>query len=441
MAPPESLYDTMPRMKQAIRLLDELGETATVTPPDSYDHEYNNIYTELAHRQFRPTLLEPAGYHELTPGTNVVVWERGGTKIRLWVLRAKDQNTIDFIKQSNGQPIGIELAAKNHTYASPEDFFVKSAQMVQPAIDQIRSLGIAIHALANIYSYDSVAEWGDRGIYLRPNEHMSKGGNIPGISNILVGNINSAVLKGFGIPFIDDYAIVDLNDGPAVMLSVPFAHFSDIGGTGNNHTIALEDNEGKYFIWNMETGDLDSLNLSVADYEVNRASEERGRHLSEMVTGGGNIGAALNYHVGHMIHKGLLSAGLKINEPLTAAHFSDIIAGNPLGLVSALHNFSPNDHESWKILEEIARRRWQRAGYGEGKIIAAAINLHESSFPEKEIFIPTDGSKFWRTPQYHELVKAVAQTYIPNHTIHFIEASGARGAGFAALRQYAAQHS
>lgn len=442
----ETLYGDMPNLHDANQQLDEYGETARIMPVHGYsienDLQYQATRVELRNKHGLPTLLEIATEHQLIPGTCAVVWEYGGTKIRIWAFQAVDDTHVKPIMRG-GLPVGIELALKPQNYDSPEEFFAKTTKVLAEGINAINDLGIQFNALSNIYSQESSAVRGSDGygIFLQPSESQAKRQEINGISNILIGKMIFPFLEKEGIQFVPGFANVDLNDGPAAMLDILGAKISDIGGTGHNINVAVRRNRGLYIV-NLETGDLNSsFRLSIPEMAMEIEGKQKNRHLSELIMGGGNIGGVLNYLVGHMIQKHIIPAPYRLNEVLTAARFSDILDNNKEAFRSLIYKFNPDDKETWKILQEIALRIWLRSTDAEGTTLGAVINAHPSTFTEKNIIVAADGSKILRTPGYAELVSAVAETYVSPHTVQIQEAWGARGAAYAGLREYKQHHS
>jgi hypothetical protein len=444
------LYDQMPRLKEARNLLElyrvHQQGIPIVDDAGSLISRFDvpiikKLRNELSSRELRPTLLHAAEYNELTPNTNAIVLEIGGTQVRLHVVHAIDENRVEYLRDGAGNEIGMELPISNKNFKDPEEFFTSMLHMVSPALDILRDKKIPIHACVTIFSFDSVAQEENGHIFLLPKEKMSKQFVVPGISQIRVGEITSRLIQDYGITFVDHFSIVDLNDGPATMLDRVGAHYSKIGGTGMNDNIAIPDGTGKFMIWNFETGDLYTFPPTLPERSVNESGENAGRHYSELKVGSANMIDVTNWIISHMINKHILT--LSMNERLTGANFSDILRGNKAALKSKFDGFNSRDREQWLILTEIVGREWQNAVIPDGMISAMLINLHPQSFPNKHIYIPVDGTKFWRTPFYAQAVKSVVDCYLPQDNlyqplqqIHFIKASGTRGGGRAGLRQF-----
>jgi hexokinase len=381
---------------------------------------------ELERKRFIPTYLtayEP-GNMSLPKNTLELGFEIGGTKNRA-TIGITDETT------RFSQLAGIEKAFDTKIFTDPDNFFATVATIGKPIIKQAKTLG-DIHAFHVIFSFPGETHKTSYGIDVKPFQEMSKGFIVPGIEQVDVGEMMWKQYKKQGLQIPEGAIMIVPNDTAAGLMN---AHISGVDGTGVNFAIAIADHRGTHWIYNTEAGELTFLPLSGYEKQVHDKGRVIARHI-ETIAGGDSMGKTFDTIIHDMVREGIIPYRIIGSEPFSSKHLSDVLANNRDQFHVLFENFDAYDTETWEVLTLIAKYKTARAVQAIGSTCAALIYNHPESFPKKEIIFPMEGSNFWKTPKFPEMVKSQIEYFIPEHTITFVQTSGSLGATYAALRYY-----
>jgi hexokinase len=428
MLPPEGYHEfSGSRLADAIHWLKEHGETAFA------EHE-SNIYfaksiLELEKKHFIPTFLrtnEPEN-GTLPPSTLELGIEIGGTKNRATIGQTDETALLTQLP-------GVEKAFTSKEFQDPDHFFSTVVGIGKPIIEQVKTLG-ETHAFHVIFSFSGTTHETSYGIDVTPDAHLSKGFIVPGIETVNVGESMWRHYKKQGLSVPRDSVMIVPNDGAAGLLNHPHAHIGLVDGTGIGGAIAIPDAHGIYWIYNTEIGELTSFPLSVPEQEVHTKGNVINRHL-ETIAGGESMGKVLNTIIRHMVQEGIIPYTIVENKSFSTKHISDIFANNRAQFKEIFQNFDEHDDVTWEILSIIAQNQRARSSQALGIANAALIHTYPDAFPNREILFPVEGSNFWKTQEFPDMITNVMSRYISNHSIKFVQSSGSLGATYGALRRY-----
>lgn len=396
--------------------------------PESYSKMFSDVLEQVRAAQMYPSLLEPRkNTDRVLPDTNALVIEIGGSKNRASFVSAYEFMTSKQSHNFSSNRVDrIEIPFPRQTFQHADDFFNTVLDLTEPAIESITA-SVPIQALAVVYSFPGPAVRTLYGIDIQPSAHMTKGFVVPGIERYRVGETLVQKLRERGYRIEPDASIVVTNDVVGGMIFHAHAEFSLIDGTGFNIGVASG---------NTESGDL-IFPMSEIEKIVNQTSENPGRNIAETIAGGTYISSQLNTILSRMRKEEIIKYE---NEPLSAVHLTEILSDNKAAFINVMPQFTPTDTVMWNILTQIAHPIRERSKVVMGMSLAAHMNTHLESITKDPVVCTVEGSTLLRIPGLLEGVREIAEQF-SGYQIDFVHTSGAKGAGFAALRQYAKQHS
>jgi len=321
----------------------------------------------------------------------VLALDWGGTNFRAAVVEFK-----------NGKPSIIEgpkkkLLDKETTAGFKRDDLFRE---MAATISELKTLNSKVSRIGYCFSYPAASRLNGDAILLR----WTKGLNISDMIEKPVGEPLLDYLntyKGIDAKFTD---IKVINDTVACL----FAGLSETGfdtymglivGTGTNMASLMRhdkieklNNKGTALIpVNLESGNFQPPYLTVIDGLVDAMSNNKGQQRFEKAISGGYLGEIFKTVFMHE----------KIKYNFDGEDLSNALTGNP-------DNYS-------KEKVQVARQICDRSA----KLVAASLAglvqvLVKQDPTTQKIGLAADGSVFWKTPGYKNLVESELKTLLPN---------------------------
>jgi len=321
----------------------------------------------------------------------VLALDWGGTNFRAAVVEFK-----------NGKPTIIEgpikrLLDKETTAGYKREDLLRD---MAATISELKTLNNKVSRIGYCFSYPAASRLNGDAILLR----WTKGLHIPDmiekpIGEPLLDYLNTH--KGIGSKFED---IKVINDTVACL----FAGLSEAGfdtyiglivGTGTNMASLmrhdkiekLNNKDTALIPVNLESGNFQPPHLTVIDGLVDAMSNNKGFQRFEKAISGGYLGEIFKTFFMHE----------KIKYNFDGENLSKALTENP-------DNYS-------KEKVQVARQICDRSA----KLVAASIaglvqTLVKQDSNTKKIGLAADGSVFWKTPGYKNLVESELKTLLPN---------------------------
>jgi len=321
----------------------------------------------------------------------VLALDWGGTNFRAAVVEFK-----------NGKPTIIEGPKKRLLDKETTAGFKREDLLREMAatISELKTLNDKVSRIGYCFSYPAASRLNGDAILLR----WTKGLHIPDMIEKPVGEPLLDYLnthKGIGSKFED---IKVINDTVACL----FAGLSEAGfdtyiglivGTGTNMASLmrhdkiekLNNKDTALIPVNLESGNFQPPHLTVVDGLVDAMSNNKGFQRFEKAISGGYLGEIFKTYFMHE----------KIKYDFDGEDLSKALTENP-------ENFSKE-----KVM--VARQICDRSA----KLVAASIaglvqTIVKQDANTKKIGLAADGSVFWKTPGYKNLVESELKALLPN---------------------------
>ena len=403
--------------------------------------------------------IMPRPEGQLLPmGSTVLIAEVGGTNAYAALAHADEQGNVKIMTTDDGQKLLIKSPLRERSangkreYTGPDDFFGELINKMDGLLKNVPQ----IDAIGVVYSFPGNAVQTAHGIDVISSEALPKDFDIPGISKntVLIDGVETvqdrligeslvyALCQKYPDILIDPYIPIMVgNDTVAVALSKAGSKLGGVIGTGFNSAVATNvDGQMQYL--NTEAG----ASVSVPETEIFRqlggSNEKRNENPAERQISGISLGNYLDKSAEYLIKEGILPRRADVNdgdskmpktlgpESVTAAIDNDKYA-----LSEAFVRLLTD--KEFAVLKDVAQIIADRSAQIAGTMIGTMVNTFTSAFSEDSLFIPIEGSIFWKIPQYREKVAVFAHAIAPNKTFVFGEAApeqaGIMGMGAAAL--------
>lgn len=399
---------------------------------------HEQCVAELGVKHTHVSTFETGERASLIPGSISLVFEIGGTNVRAFYLRVKEDGTTEkLLNPATNKEIDIEIPFSGNKFKSREEFYDTIVDLVHDDVLAYLNWDITPQAVGVVFSFPHETDANKDAI---AQKDMSKDFVVPGIEEVPVGKGIIEALRKRCPTVAEDITVVVGND--IIDIMVPDFYISVINGTGLNiGTVVMMETEygPEYNIANLQSGEVDNVPMSLFEQLINQNSQLPGKYQTETIAAGKGLEMQLKRVVMQLQKMNFIPYEIE-QKAVNLALLDSAIRKSPEDIARVqmlIPGLTEADADTWDILTDLALRLRERSAEIVVQELAVVIEKSPYVFPDNHVVCSATGSVFWKVPGYAQIVKEKIEALLPGYTIDFVKVKGGIGMGYAALREYA----
>lgn len=344
----------------------------------------------------------------LKEGEQALVIDAGGTGLKIGVCEVKNGEIVLVREEKE------IIFPKTHWQA--DEFFDYIAEQIKEQKIDIKK----INGIGFIFSFPAEAEKTVKGVDVKTEDKLTKDWQINGLAQ--KGFVGEQLIQALKKQFSDETETLEklplavMNDTPATLYAEDKAVVGGVVGTGFNLAAMIDG-----MVRNIEAGGFcsGSLKLCQLAHIFDQTTDNSGRQLAEKQISGLGIGGQLREFVRLMVKQGVIRSelyeGIKKLDSRLASHIIDP---------------SQEDYYVWQLLQgkrklldfegDLLKPVCERLLLRSTQILASFLAAVGEKVGQDELVIPIDGSFFWKTPGYKEMLIKQLELIDPQRKYNFV---------------------